>query len=30
MFGEIIPNKHIFKGNFVWDLPDLRKDGSRR
>jgi hypothetical protein len=24
MFGTVIPNKHVLKGNFVWDLPDLR------
>jgi hypothetical protein len=24
LLGETIPNKHIIKGNFVWDLPDLR------
>ena len=22
--ATVIPNKHIIKGNFVWDLPDLR------
>lgn len=27
LLGEVIPIKHFFKGNFVWDLPDLRKDG---
>jgi hypothetical protein len=26
LFGEVIPNKHIIKGNFVWDLPDLKMD----
>ena len=26
MFAAIIPNKHILKGNFVWDLPDLKSD----
>ena len=24
LFNTFIPNKHIFKGNFVWDLPDLK------
>jgi hypothetical protein len=24
MFSAIIPNKHLLKGNFVWDLPDLK------
>ena len=28
MLAAVIPNKHIIKGNFVWDLPDL--DASRR
>jgi hypothetical protein len=28
LFGTYIPTKHIFKGNFVWDLPDLRRDGA--
>ena len=28
LLGEVIPIKHHFKGNFVWDLPDLRKDGA--
>jgi hypothetical protein len=28
LLGETIPIKHHFKGNFVWDLPDLRKDGA--
>lgn len=28
MFGRVIPNKHVLKGNFVWDMPDLRKDGA--
>jgi hypothetical protein len=28
MFGRVIPNKHVLKGNFVWDMPDLRKDGN--
>ena len=24
LLAYVIPNKHIFKGNFVWDLPDLK------
>ena len=28
LLGEVIPVKHFFKGNFVWDLPDLRRDGA--
>ena len=28
MLAAVIPNKHIFKGNFVWDLPDLKASGS--
>jgi hypothetical protein len=28
MLAYVIPNKHIFKGNFVWDLPDLKASGS--
>jgi hypothetical protein len=28
LFNTFIPNKHIFKGNFVWDLPDLKAAGS--
>jgi Carboxypeptidase regulatory-like domain len=24
MLTYVIPNQHIFKGNFVWDLPDLK------
>ena len=34
LLGTFIPNRHIFKGNFVWDLPDLhgerRRDEGRR
>jgi hypothetical protein len=26
LFETFVPTKHIFKGNFVWDLPDLRMD----
>jgi hypothetical protein len=28
LFAAVIPNKHIIKGNFVWDLPDLRASGA--
>ena len=28
MLAYVIPNKHIFKANFVWDLPDLHASGS--
>jgi hypothetical protein len=24
LFGTFVPTKHIIKGNFVWDLPDLK------
>jgi hypothetical protein len=24
LFGTFVPTKHVLKGNFVWDLPDLR------
>jgi hypothetical protein len=24
LFGTFIPTKHVIKGNFVWDLPDLK------
>ena len=24
LLASIIPNEHIMKGNFVWDLPDLK------
>ena len=27
LLGTSIPNRHVLKGNFVWDLPDL-KSGS--
>jgi hypothetical protein len=27
MLTYVIPNKHIIKGNFVWDLPDLHAGG---
>jgi Carboxypeptidase regulatory-like domain len=26
MLNTFIPNSHILKGNFVWDLPDLKMD----
>ena len=28
LLGTVIANRHLFKGNFVWDLPDVRSDGS--
>jgi hypothetical protein len=28
LLGTAIANVHLFKGNFVWDLPDLRSSGS--
>jgi len=28
MLNTFIPNSHILKGNFVWDLPDLHATGS--
>ena len=28
LFNTFIPNRHIFKGNFVWDLPDLKSSGA--
>jgi Carboxypeptidase regulatory-like domain len=28
MLTAVIPNKHIFKGNFVWDMPDLTASGA--
>ena len=28
MLAAVIPNKHIIKGNFVWDLPDLEGSGA--
>jgi hypothetical protein len=28
LLGNFIPVKHNFKGNFVWDLPDLRGDNA--
>jgi hypothetical protein len=27
LLGSMVTNRHVFKGNFVWDLPDVR--GSR-
>ncbi len=31
LFGNFVPVKHNFKGNFVWDLPDFKSDsGSLR
>ena len=26
--AAVIPNKHIIKGNFVWDLPDLKRSAA--
>ena len=28
LLGTSIANKHVLKGNFVWDLPDLKASGS--
>ena len=28
MLASTIPNEHVFKGNFVWDLPDLRAEAT--
>jgi hypothetical protein len=28
LLGDFIPVKHNFKGNFVWDLPDIKSSGS--
>jgi hypothetical protein len=28
LFGTYIPTKHILKGNFVWDLPDLKANAA--
>jgi hypothetical protein len=28
LFNTFVPTKHVLKGNFVWDLPDLRSSGS--
>ena len=28
LLAAAIPQKQIFKGNFVWDLPDLHADGA--
>jgi hypothetical protein len=28
MLGTSIANKHVLKGNFVWDLPDLKGGGA--
>ena len=28
MFGDTNPTDHIVRGNFVWDMPDYRADGS--
>ena len=28
LLTTFIPNKHIIKGNFVWDLPDLRRTAT--
>ena len=26
LLGTTVTNRHIMKGNFVWDLPDIRSD----
>jgi hypothetical protein len=28
LLGTFVANRHNFKGNFVWDLPDIRGGGS--
>jgi hypothetical protein len=28
LLGQYIPNRHILKGNFVWDMPDVPNNGS--
>jgi hypothetical protein len=28
LLGTVIGNRHNFKGNFVWDLPDIKSGGS--
>jgi hypothetical protein len=28
LLGYYVPNRHLFKGNFVWDLPDLPSGGG--
>jgi hypothetical protein len=28
LLGTTVTNRHIMKGNFVWDLPDIRHGGS--
>ncbi|PYR90416.1 MAG: hypothetical protein DMF84_21135 [Acidobacteria bacterium] len=28
LLGDFIPNRHLFKGSFVWDLPDIHRSGS--
>ena len=28
LLGTAIANRHLFKGNFVWDMPDIRSGGS--
>lgn len=30
LLGRAITNRHVLKGNFVWDLPDLGGDSSGR
>jgi hypothetical protein len=28
LLGDFVPTRHYFKGNFVWDLPDVPKSES--
>ena len=28
LLGDFVPVKHTFKGNFVWDMPDVAAGGS--
>ena len=30
LLGDFVPNRHVLKGHFIWDLPDIRGDGSMR
>ena len=25
-FGRTVRNRHIMKGNFIWDLPDIKSE----
>jgi len=30
LLGRVIANRHVLKGNFVWDLPDIKGGGTAR